>query len=209
MQSMNRPLDGASSKIEPPGPSVQEFVKTLADFSLRPMTTADLPAVMSVETRAYAVPWPEATYWHELEFGTRSYFYLLACREQVIGYSGMWHFVDEVHLGTIVVHPALQRRGLGNILLANVIQQAIQLHTQTVTLEVRPSNVSARHLYEKFGFEEVGRRKNYYRDHEDAIIMTTAPLASPSYRTRLAALVDDAANRLMALKPEAIVNLLT
>jgi ribosomal-protein-alanine N-acetyltransferase len=67
---------------------------------------------------------------------------------------------------------------------------------ESVTLEVRVSNVAARALYRAYGFYEVGLRKRYYADnHEDAIIMTTEPLDSAAYRARLERLRDELAAR--------------
>ncbi len=202
MEYFDRAPNLASPKSESPTSSIHQFVNSLNNFTLRAMTPADLPAVMAIEQDAYATPWPEASYRHELEHGTRSCFDLLTYRRQAIGYSGVWHFVEEAHLGTIVVHPALQRQGLGEMLLLNILQRAITLNIKTVTLEVRPSNVAAKQLYLKYGFEEVGYRKNYYRDDEDAIIMTTPPLTSPPCQALLASLIDRATSRITRLQPD-------
>ena len=64
------------------------------------------------------------------------------------------------------------------------------------TLEVRAGNIPAQRLYEKLGFEIVGRRRHYYRDGEDGLIMTTPPLAEPEMQARLAAARTDALRRL-------------
>lgn len=151
-------------------------------ITLQPMTIEDLPNVMAIENSAYAVPWPEASYRQELLHGNRSYFDLAKYRGKIIGYSGMWHFVDEVHLGTIVTHPKAQKMGVGEFLLVNVINRALRLSANVVTLEVRPTNTAARALYTKYGFEEVGHRKHYYRDREDALIMTTPVVNSEAYQ---------------------------
>lgn len=209
MGNFDRTINLASPKPDSLKPSIREFVNSLKNFSLQAMTLADLPAIMAIEQYAYATPWPEASYRHELEHGMRSFFDLLTYRRQAIGYSGIWYFVEEVHLGTLVVHPALQRQGLGELLLLNVIQRAIALNTKTVTLEVRPTNVAAQQLYLKYGFEEAGYRKNYYRDREDAIIMTTIPLTSPPFQTLLASLIDRVTSRIIGLNPDAVDLILT
>jgi ribosomal-protein-alanine N-acetyltransferase len=72
----------------------------------------------------------------------------------------------------IAVRPGLRRQGLGRMLLGRMIAFAKSERVCAVWLEVRPSNVIARKLYEKMGFTEAGRRPKYYRDtQEDAIIM--------------------------------------
>jgi len=151
-------------------------------LTLRPMTLADLPEVMALEKQAYAAPWPETAYRQELQYGERSHFEVVRRDGTLIGYSGMWHFVDEVHVGTLVTHPAARGAGIGELLLANIIHRAIQQGAQTVTLEVRPSNAAALRLYRRYGFAPVGCRKDYYPDHEDALLMTTPPIQSAAYR---------------------------
>src|SRR5690349_15952410 len=59
---------------------------------------------------------------------------------QVLGYAGMWLMVDEAHITTIAVRTAFRGQGLGEVLLASMVELASQLHAQRVTLEVRVSN---------------------------------------------------------------------
>lgn len=142
---------------------------------LRPMVADDIPAVMKIERVSYATPWDEIVYRQSLTTD-HAYFDVAVYQNHIIGYTGMWNFVDEVHLGTIVSHPAVRGKGIGELLLVNVIGHAHTLKAETVTLEVRPSNHPARALYEKYYFKEVGYRKKYYGGKEDAIIMTTPTL---------------------------------
>jgi ribosomal-protein-alanine N-acetyltransferase len=94
--------------------------------------------------------------------------------------------VDEAHITTFAVHPAWRRRRIGERLLLAVLDLSIDRGAREATLEVRLGNLAARRLYEKYGFGPVGLRPNYYSDdHEDALIMTTEPLASPAMRTRI------------------------
>ena len=150
-------------------------------LNLRPMTTADLPQVMAIERASYATPWEEAAYRQALG-SEQAYLDVVTFRGEIVGYSGMWHFVDTVHLGTIVSHPAARGKGIGELLLVNVIARATDLNAEHVTLEVRPSNHPARALYEKYHFSEVGYRKNYYRDKEDALLMTSPPLRDQDFQ---------------------------
>jgi ribosomal-protein-alanine N-acetyltransferase len=92
---------------------------------------------------------------------------------RVIGYGGFWFILDEAHVSTIAVHPDWRGQGIGERLLATMLEQALDLGAVTATLEVRVSNVRAQGLYRKYDFEVVGRRKHYYRDNgEDALLMT-------------------------------------
>jgi ribosomal-protein-alanine N-acetyltransferase len=95
--------------------------------------------------------------------------------------------VDQAHVVAIAVRESYRRRGLGELLLSEAIDLAIANGQESVTLEVRRSNWTAQQLYEKYRFLKVGVRKRYYTDnHEDALIMTTPPIDSDSYREHLA-----------------------
>lgn len=105
--------------------------------------------------------------------------------DYVVGMVGFWLMFDEAHIITIDVRQSHRRRGIGERLLVSAIDLAMQLQAQVVTLEVRPSNTSARALYAKYGFREEGSRRRYYSDNnEDALIMTTDRLSSPSFQER-------------------------
>jgi hypothetical protein len=84
-----------------------------------------------------------------------------------------------------------------------LLDQAIQRGAALSTLEVRVGNAPARRLYEKLGFEEVGERRNYYRDGEDALIMTTPPLLAPAMQKRLSVARADAEVRI-AVSPQCV-----
>jgi ribosomal-protein-alanine N-acetyltransferase len=88
-----------------------------------------------------------------------------------------WLFVNEVHIATIATHPDFRRLRIGSRLLAHTLLQALEEGARSSFLEVRESNLAAQELYRKFGYEEAGRRRRYYRDNdEDAILMNLEPL---------------------------------
>ncbi|MBM3959938.1 MAG: ribosomal-protein-alanine N-acetyltransferase [SAR202 cluster bacterium] len=104
----------------------------------------------------------------------------------VAGYVAIWFVVDEAHIVSIGVRASERRRGVGELLLLCAFDVAHRRHMKELTLEVRKSNVGARALYGKYGFEEVGLRKRYYVDNgEDAIIMTTPHIADQKFQVRL------------------------
>jgi len=101
----------------------------------------------------------------------------------------MWLMVDEGHIITFAVHPDWRRQRIGERLLLAFLDLAAERGAHEATLEVRLSNLPARRLYEKYGFRPVGLRPRYYSDNaEDALIMTTLPLADPAMRERIARL---------------------
>lgn len=118
----------------------------------------------------------------------------------VVGYGGFWLMAGEAHISTIAVRPGWRRRGIGELLLATMIKRAMELAADVITLEVRRSNLAAQALYKKYGFSVAGIRKGYYSDNrEDALLMTTASVASAAYRRdfeRLCAMLWDRLSRL-------------
>lgn len=106
--------------------------------------------------------------------------------EHLVGMAGIWMMVDEAHIVTIAVRRSHRHQGLGEWLLISIIELSRKLRAKYVTLEVRESNRTAQALYEKYGFTKAGTRRKYYSDNgEDALIMTTCELDSPSYLERL------------------------
>jgi ribosomal-protein-alanine N-acetyltransferase len=105
----------------------------------------------------------------------------------IIGIAGFWLMADEMHINTIAVYPDWRGLGLGEWLLLSLIEAGQELGAEVATLEVRPSNECALGLYQKYKFEQVGRRRRYYTDNnEDALIFTTFPLNTPGYQAMLA-----------------------
>lgn len=106
--------------------------------------------------------------------------------EYITGFAGFWTMADEAHITTIATRETFRRQGVGELLLQSIINLAGQRAARIVTLEVRISNTAAQQLYTKYGFNEVGLRRGYYTDNrEDAVIMSTDHIASPSFRTQL------------------------
>lgn len=103
----------------------------------------------------------------------------------IVGFAGLWLMVDEAHVTTIAMHPNFRRRGLGEFMLARLIDIAYEIGARWVTLEVRVTNYNAQNLYRKYGFREAGLRHRYYSDNqEDALIMWTDEINSPAYKQR-------------------------
>ena len=180
--------------------------QTHLPYRVVPMIADDLDRVMEIEYAAHVSPWTKSGYRGELDNRLASYFVLLAdasiesappalrdrllahfdytsTRRSILGYTGFWLIVDEAHISTIAVDPNWQRLGLGELLLLELIEQALQCDAILMTLEVRASNTAAQGLYEKYAFKCVGQRKNYYSNNkEDAYIMTVEQINSSSYR---------------------------
>ena len=105
--------------------------------------------------------------------------------EDIAGYVGMWFQGNEAHITEIAVREKLRGNGIGELLLIGSVRVAMERGSTVLTLEARVSNFIAQRLYEKYGFKEVGIRKNYYSDNrEDAVIMTTSPIHTTEYRAK-------------------------
>ena len=135
------------------------------------MTAEHLADILTVEAESFPHPWTEKMFLEELS-GKFSVYRAAVEDGQAVGYMGMWLLAGEGHITNIAVAKNFRCRGLGSALMDDFISLAEQQSLTLMTLEVRESNTGAIALYEKKGFEEVGRRKNYYDNTEDALIMT-------------------------------------
>ncbi|MBI5721796.1 MAG: ribosomal protein S18-alanine N-acetyltransferase [Burkholderiales bacterium] len=148
------------------------------------MTVADLGAVMALEVQAYSHPWSQGNFVDSLAAGHLTEVLVSdAPAGPVIGYFVAMEGVQELHLLNLTIAPAWQGRGHGSALLDAVLAHAEARRLPTVWLEVRASNVRARALYARRGFDEAGLRRGYYpaaRGREDAVVMrrVLAPAAS-------------------------------
>ena len=154
-----------------------------ASLLIEPMTPPDLPAVHAIDVASFPRPWPLLAYEQELAKPPETAVWMVArvgsrggreIRQGVAGYGGLWLVLDEAHICTLAVHPAMRRRGVGLMLVRALLDEAVSRGARLVTLEVRASNEAAQALYGGLGFKEEGRRKAYYSDNgEDALILTS------------------------------------
>lgn len=138
---------------------------------LRDMQPSDLVSVVAIERASYSVPWSEATF-RGLLRRRDAEMIVAESGDAVVGFTIFWCVVDQAELGNVAVQEEWRGRGLGALLVADVLERAGRRGVREVFLEVRPTNEVARRLYERFGFEYVGRRRNYYQQPvEDALVL--------------------------------------
>lgn len=140
---------------------------------IRRMTKADVKAVHDIEMHTFSVPWPEASFHHEMD-GNPAARYLVAedGAGGIVGYAGAWMIFEEGHVTNIAVRESFRGRGIGLMLAKALIQYAANLGVRYMTLEVRKSNLIAQGMYQKLGFVKLSTRKRYYPDNnEDALLM--------------------------------------
>jgi ribosomal-protein-alanine N-acetyltransferase len=148
--------------------------------NIRLMKQEDVPQVTEIDREAFPTLWPPANYERELKNGLAHYIVASDEGEQyIMGFAGLWMLVDEAHITNIAVREKHRRQGIGEALLIAIIELAIELGAQLITLEVRASNAEAQKLYAKYGFVRVGLRRGYYTDNrEDAVLMSIEDVKS-------------------------------
>ena len=146
--------------------------RELPDVGFRPMRESDLDEVLSIEREAYEFPWSREIFRDCLRVGYRCR--VLDLDGAVNAYGMLQIAAGRSRLLNLCVRRRLHRRGLGRRLLTLLIELARSHRTDSVVLEVRPSNAAARGLYESMGFAEVGVSRGYYparTGREDAMIL--------------------------------------
>lgn len=139
---------------------------------IRPMRQADIDAVIAIENAAYEFPWTPGIFRDCLRIGHQCWVY--EARSGLIAYGVLSCAAGEAHVLNLCVAPNHQGHGHGRRMLRRLIDLARWHMSDRVFLEVRPSNPSAIALYLDEGFNEIGRRPNYYpaaKGREDAIVM--------------------------------------
>lgn len=107
-------------------------------------------------------------------------------KQYIVGFAGFWIMAGEAHITNIAVRERYRRQGIGELLLISIIDLAIELNAQFITLEVRASNTAAHSLYYKYGFTQVGLRRGYYTDNkEDGTLMSAENITSASFQAHL------------------------
>lgn len=106
----------------------------------------------------------------ELENGKSKYF-VVKQENEIVGFAGIMLVIDEVNIMNIVVKKDKRNLGIGSSLLEEIIRYSKIHNATSITLEVNEKNIPAIKLYEKYGFKQVGLRKKYYNNEDNAILM--------------------------------------
>lgn len=161
------------------------------------MKRRHLRGVMAIERQVYPRPWSPNLFLSEMAEARNRCYLTARMDREVVGYGGLICYGEEAHVTNIAVEPEHHRHKIGTRLLHDLLQNAIAMGAEAISLEVRVSNYGAQRLYGKFGFRPVGVRKNYYQEiNEDALIMWVDGIRGSEYQERL--------RRLMEQVPEGI-----
>jgi ribosomal-protein-alanine N-acetyltransferase len=136
-----------------------------------PMKEEDLDQVLEIEQNSFPQPWLRQHFIDELDSPHAFPLAAFDSSGRLVGYICPMQLLDEGHILDVAVDPALRGTGVGRLLVQQVLEDCRRGGASFVSLEARVSNYSAIGLYRKMGFIDVGRRKHYYENGEDALMM--------------------------------------
>lgn len=157
---------------------------------IREMNEEDLPGALEVEKACFSEPWSEKVYRATLLLDYTSYYVAEITEEglspvfekagfsgsRIVGTIGLKNIAGEGEVTNVAVLPSWWGLGIAGRLMERLLSEAYGSGIDTFTLEVRAGNVPAIRLYESFGFQAEGRRRDFYdRPREDALIYWKRP----------------------------------
>lgn len=149
-----------------------ELIQSASDVVIRPMTEADVGAVVALERASYQFPWSEGIFRDCLRVGYTCR--VVTSANRVIGYGVMSVGAGEAHILNLCIDSAFRCQGIGRRMLDYLLDKGAAAGMSEAFLEVRPSNTAAIRLYLSLGFDQVGMRRGYYQavgGREDAAVL--------------------------------------
>lgn len=139
---------------------------------LRRASNADVPRVVELERESFSDPWSAAAFRAALAEERVLFVVAETSVGELVGYAVAWSAVDEAELANLAVTASARGAGIGKALVDAALRYGEERGCVCMHLEVRESNAAARAVYAACGFEEVGRRRRYYREPaEDALLL--------------------------------------
>ena len=135
------------------------------------MQLDDLKSIWDILVTDFDDFWSPEILESELKNPNSKYF-VAKCDNTILGFGGIWKAVDVMHITDICVRKKFRQQGIATLLLKELIAETKKQNITSITLEVKTTNIPAQNLYSKFGFEILGIRKKYYKNRDDAYIMT-------------------------------------
>lgn len=145
----------------------------MENIIIKNMNKDHISILAELEKSCFTQPWSEKSLAEELNNRTAHFLVAEKKTGEIMGYIGVFVVCESCYISNIAVFPQYRRQGVGKTLINSASETAKKLGAESISLEVRPSNTAAIMLYNMSGFEEVGLRKNFYRDpQEDGLILT-------------------------------------
>lgn len=138
---------------------------------LNKMTLQDLENIKDILKSDFDNFWNYNIFKNELN-NPNSIYIIAKLNSEIVGLGGLWQSVDDIHITNIVTKIDKRNYGIGSKILENLIDISQKLSYNSITLEVNEHNINAIKLYKKYNFQELGIRKKYYNNTDNAIIMT-------------------------------------
>ncbi|HAM63796.1 MAG: ribosomal-protein-alanine N-acetyltransferase [Firmicutes bacterium GWF2_51_9] len=139
---------------------------------IRPMVVQDISRVSEIEKTVFTSAWSAGDFTYELTENPFGHYFVDEIDGAVEGYIGLWILFDQAQITTLGTTLNHRRQGIARRLMEYGLRHAFQSGAERISLEVRVGNIAAITLYESFGFQRKGIRKDYYQDnHEDAHLM--------------------------------------
>lgn len=140
-------------------------------MEMHSMRVRDLEEIKDILQTDFDNFWSFEIFKEEIVNNTSSYL-VLKYDDEIVCYGGIKIILDEANIMNIVTKKDKRNQGFARFILNELINISEEENCTSITLEVRENNLPAIHLYELFDFKEVGRRKNYYKNGDTAILMT-------------------------------------
>ena len=140
-------------------------------MEIRRMMPEDLDQVVEIENESFSRPWSKESFEDSLK--KPDYIFVVADnRGIIVGYCGLYVVMGEANITNVAVKREYRSKGIGYIIIEDIIDRAKEIGATSMTLEVRKSNGTAIRLYEQIGFKNAGIRRGFYEaPKEDAVIM--------------------------------------
>lgn len=141
-------------------------------MKIREANDSDIFSLLRLEKMIFGeASWNENDFYEQLHLNPYAKIYVLMQENIIVGYVDLWIAYENSEIANIAVNPQYREQGYGSYLMDFCMNKVMRAKCSNISLECRVSNTSAIRLYKKFGFENVGIRKNYYANGENAYLM--------------------------------------
>lgn len=143
----------------------------LKKIDIQEMSLNDLEKIKDILISDFDDFWNYNIFEEELESPNSKYIMAKTNDDEIIGFAGIKIFIDNADIMNIVIKKSFRNQGVGSLLLNNLLSLCKNLNLSSLSLEVNEDNLPAIHLYKKFGFKQIGMRKNYYHGKNGIVML--------------------------------------